>query len=237
MKVFFISRGRGACAPRYFSRCLPAIRYVLLSALLAFRYDLPAQIPVEIFGGEKKASFDLMFFKFFKNKEGENSKILFFSRERVVLDYNPANPPQFGFTEALSYNHPALKGFGPVLVGQALNRGAFAKTGLQYARVTKTTTLFGWSVVELNRKPDIDLFLLIRYTPGLGKKWHLFSQIESINTLPTQKTTDFSFVQRLRIGLKNRDWQFGIGGDFAETGRKTHVASQNIGLFLRHEFF
>lgn len=44
---------------------------------LVYLQDVSAQIPVEIFGGDKKTSFDLMFFKFFKNKEGKNSKFLF----------------------------------------------------------------------------------------------------------------------------------------------------------------
>jgi len=198
-----------------------------------------AQIPVEIFGGDKKASFDLMFFKFFKNKNGQNSPFLFFSRERAVVDYKQTatnNLPQFGFTEALSYNHPALKGFAPVLVGQVLNNGTFAKTGIQYAHVSKTFTLFGWSVVSLDRKANVDLFLLVRYTPELSEKWHLFSQVELINALPTDKTTNYTLTQRLRLGLKRADWQFGFGGDFSAIGRDRFTHTQNTGLFLRHEF-
>jgi hypothetical protein len=89
-----------------------------------------AQIPVEILGGDKKVSFDLMFFQFFKNKAGHHSKFLFFSRERAVIDYKQtitSNLPQFGFTEAISYNHPQLKGFAPVVVGQILNRARLPK--------------------------------------------------------------------------------------------------------------
>jgi hypothetical protein len=214
-------------------------KFILCLFMLAFCKVVSAQIPVEVFSGDKKASFDLMFFKFFKNKEGQNSKFLFFSRERAVVDYKQtsiSNLPQFGFTEALSYNHPALKGFAPVLVGQVLNRGTFAKAGMQYAHVSKTFTLFGWSVVSLDRKTDIDLFLLLRYTPKLSEKWQLFSQIELINALPTEKNSNFSFTQRLRLGLKKQDWQFGLGGDFSAIGRDNYTNTQNTGLFIRHEF-
>ena len=211
----------------------------MVLAFLFLKSEARAQIPVEIFAGDEKASFDLLFFKFFKNKAGQNSKFLFFSRERALMDYKQtsgSNLPQFGFTEAISYNHPALKGFAPVVVGQILNRGIFAKTGVQYAHVSTTFTVFGWSVVELDEKPDIDVFLLLRYTPKLSKKWHLFSQIELINALPTDKTAHFNFTQRLRLGLKKADWQFGVGSDFSTIGKKTYTASQNIGLFFRHEF-
>lgn len=206
---------------------------------LVYLQDVSAQIPVEIFGGDKKTSFDLMFFKFFKNKEGKNSKFLFFSRERAVIDYKQtptSNLPQFGFTEALSFNHAALKGFAPVLVGQVLNRGVFAKTGIQYAHISKILTVFGWSVVELDKKPDIDVFLMFRYTPKLSEKWHLFSQIELINALPTDKIANYNFTQRLRLGLKKADWQFGLGGDFTAIGRNEFINTQNAGVFLRHEF-
>lgn len=214
-------------------------KFIFCFFVLVFWQNISAQIPVEIFGGDKKASFDLMFFKFFKNKQSQNSKFLFFSRERAVIDYQQtatSNLPQFGFTEAVSYNHPALKGFAPVMVGQVLNRGTFAKTGVQYAHISKTLTVFGWSVVELDKKPDVDVFLLLRFTPKLSEKWHLYSQIEFINTLPTDKTAYFNFTQRLRLGVKKADWQFGLGGDFSAVGRGDFSNTSNMGIFLRHEF-
>lgn len=207
--------------------------------LLACCQKLPAQIPVEVFLGDKKASFDLMFFKFFKNKADQNSKFLFFSRERAVVNYQQtttSNLPLFGFTEAVSYNHRALKGFAPVLVGQVLNGGTFAKTGIQYARISKTITLFGWSVVSLKTNPDVDFFLLLRFTPKLNGHWRLFSQLELINALPTEKTGYFSFNQRVRLGLKRKEWQFGLGADFSSIGRGRYANTQNTGGFIRHEF-
>jgi hypothetical protein len=213
------------------------ISIVILSVFWA--QIVPAQIPVEIFGGDKKASFDLMFFKFFKNKAGQNSKFLFFSRERAVVDYkqtSTTNLPQFGFTEAISYNHRALKGFAPVMVGQILNRGTFAKTGVQYAHISKNTTIFGWTVAELKSKPSMDVFLLLRYTPKLTEKLHLYTQMETSNSFPTTESKTFSFVQRLRLGLKIKDWQFGAAADFSQSGRTQFSKTENSGLFLRHEF-
>jgi hypothetical protein len=213
--------------------------FLSIVVLLLWASMAQAQIPVEIFSGDKKLSFDLLFFKYFKNQAGQNSKFLFFSRERAVMDYqqtSSSNLPQFGFTEALSYQHQALKGFAPVLVGQVLNRGTFAKAGLQYAHVSKMLTLFGWSVLSLDHKADVDLFLLLRYTPKLGEKWSLFSQAELINALPTDKTANYTFTQRLRLGLKKEAWQFGLGSDFSAMGRGPYTQTQNLGLFLRHEF-
>ena len=156
-----------------------------------------------------------------------------------MVDYRQTttnNLPQFGFTEALSYNHPALKGLAPVLVGQVLNRGTYAKTGVQYARISGQITVFSWTVVGLSRQPDIDLFLLLRYTPKLSEKWRLFTQIELINTFPTRENAAYTFTQRLRLGVKKQDWQFGVGCDLSTFGRNNFSGTQNTGLFLRHEF-
>lgn len=208
-------------------------------ALLTMGACATAQIPVEVFAGHERATIDVLFFKFFKNKEGSNTRWLFFNRNRVAVDYRMTSTaflPQFGFTEAVSYNHPRLKGFAPVAVGQVLNRGVFAKAGLQYAHIAKNYTLFSWAVLELRDSPGIDYFLLARYTPRLTEQLNLFSQLELVNTFPTAETNNFSFVQRLRLGLKAGDWQFGAGADFSQLGRKNYFTSRNVGAFLRHEF-
>jgi hypothetical protein len=208
-------------------------------ALLGYLSTVQAQIPVEILAGDKKATFDLMFFKFFKNNTDQNTKWLFFSRERASIDYQQSASaflPQFGFTEAVSYNHPALKGFAPVLVGQILNRGTAAKTGIQYAHVSKHFTFFSWAVTELNKETSQDLFVLLRFTPALNDKIKFYSQLESFNIFPSVETKVFSFTQRLRLGLKIREWQFGLGADFNQSGRKKYTHSENSGVFLRHEF-
>lgn len=200
-----------------------------------------AQIPVEVFVGHKKTTLDIMFFKFFKNPEGQNSKWLFFNRNRSAIDYQMNTQtgqylPQFGFTEAISYNQPALKGFAPVAVASILNRGVYPKAGVQFAKIGKNYTIFSWTVAELLKNPNIDFFFLARFTPSLSQKLNLFSQIELVNAFPSATQNPFSLTQRYRLGLKVKAWQFGAGADFSQTGRKTLVKTNNLGGFLRYEF-
>ncbi len=198
-----------------------------------------AQIPVEILLGYEKTSFDLMFFKYLKKHDGNNSRVLFFNRNRASIDYRQTSStylPQFGFTEALSYNHPAWKGFAPVLVAQLLNRGIYPKAGLQYARLAKDFTFFSWVVTELQAEPNVDFFVLTRYTPPLSERLHLYTQLELVNAFPTVENKTFSLIQRFRLGLKVKDWQYGLGIDFNQNGRNTWTNTDNLGLFLRHEF-
>lgn len=214
--------------------------YLLLAVTsLLFRSTAFAQIPVEVFAGNAKSTVDIMFFKFFKNNEGKNSRFLFFNRNRASVDYGmttTTNLPQFGFTEAFSYNHQRLKGFAPVVVAQVLNRGVYAKAGIQYVSIKKNFTVFSWLVSETNRHPMIDYFFLGRYTPRLTDKSNLFVQAELINAMPTQDQGNFSLAQRVRIGLKLREFQVGVGADFTEAGRYTYKTTSNIGGFLRYEF-
>ncbi|MFM7855752.1 MAG: hypothetical protein ACKO96_28470, partial [Flammeovirgaceae bacterium] len=115
-----------------------------------------SQIVVEGFVGDQKTTADILFFKYFKNKEGNNSTFLFFNRNRASMDYRQTSNaylPQFGFTEAVSYNHPALKGFAPVAVVQIFNTGTFPKIGVQYFHQKKHFMFFTWAVIETMQKP------------------------------------------------------------------------------------
>lgn len=198
-----------------------------------------AQIPVEVFGGHQRATLDILFFKFFKSNSGENSRFLFFNRNRASIDYRQTSTaylPQFGFTEAISYNHPRLKGFAPVLVAQVFGSGVYPKAGMQYVHSSAFVTVFSWLVSETLRSPALDYFLLLRLTPRLNDNLNLFFQAESVNTWGTERGSRFSFTQRGRLGLKRREWQFGIGVDLNQTGRVEYSHFSNTGLFVRHEF-
>lgn len=212
------------------------LKILLMAALLS--KGAVAQIPVEVFAGNEKATIDVMFFKFFSNSKNEPSRFLFFNRNRASVDYKMTPTErlqQFGFTEAVSYNHPGLKGFAPVFVAQIFNSGVYPKTGVQYVHFNEKLIIFSWLVSQTLQNPDIDYFLLFRYTPVLTSKIKLFMQFESLNTIPTN-AGNYSFSQRLRLGLKFQRIQTGLGADLAEKGRHSFDFSANSGIFLRYEF-
>lgn len=220
------------------------MRKAIIIILIGICSTAKAQIPVEIFAGHEKTTFDIMFFKFFKDKQGVNSRWLFFNRNRASVDYRMTSAtylPQFGFTEAISYNHEKLKSFAPVFVTQLLNRGVFPKVGIQYAHISKNMTIFSWLVCETLEKPDLDFFLLFRYTPKLTENVNLFTQVESVNAFPTVSTENLSFTQRIRLGIQLKTYQFGTGADFNQSGfnqsgNTAFTKIYNIGGFIRHEF-
>jgi hypothetical protein len=212
---------------------------LIIMAIVLFKGNAIGQIPVEIFTGDKKATVDIMFFRFFKNNAGENSKFLFFNRNRAGIDYEMSRTekqPQFGFTEAISYNHPKLKGFAPVFIGQVFNAGIYPKAGLQYVHLTNQITIFSWIVSETLQNPRLDYYLLFRFTPKISEKTGLFTQVESLNTFPTNEADRYAFSQRIRLGLKKQKFQFGVGTDLSETGRDSLTLTANSGIFIRYEF-
>lgn len=213
--------------------------FFVVMAMLLFRGIASAQIPVEVFAGHKKATVDIMFFKFIKNKEGHNSRFLLFNRNRASIDYamtKTTNLPQFGFTEGFSYNHEKWKGFAPVIVASILNRGVYPKAGIQFVKIKKDYTIFSWLVAETLKDANVDFFFLARYTPRLTAKVNLFSQVELVNAFPSVAQNNFSFTKRFRLGLKIKEFQLGAGLDLSQSGRNDFLKTENYGGFLRYEF-
>lgn len=219
--------------------CISIKVFSLVIVMLLFRGITVAQLPIEVFAGQEKTTVDIMFFKFFKNKEKQNSKLLFFNRNRASIDYKmteTTNLPQFGFTEAISYNDQKLKGVAPVVVLQVFNKGVYPKAGIQYSKIEKDYTIFSWLVCETLKNPTMDFFFLGRYTPKLTEGLNLFTQVELVNAFPCALKNNFNFVQRIRVGFKLKEFQFGAGIDLVENGRVIYTNTNNIGGFLRYEF-
>ncbi len=212
------------------------IRSIVLLLVWSETYS---QIPIEVFGGHEKTTLDVLFFKYLKNSKNDNSKFLFFNRNRASMDYRQSSTaylPTFGFIEAISYNHPGLKGFAPVAVIQIFNSGLFPKAGVQYFHHKGDFTFFSWLVCETMSKPNIDFFILTRLEPKLTDKLNLFAQLELVNAIPTETDAIHNYIQRVRLGLKIKTWQFGLGSDFNEFGNGTLANTNNLGAFLRYEF-
>ncbi|MBI3219360.1 MAG: hypothetical protein HYZ44_07600 [Bacteroidetes bacterium] len=216
------------------------ILVILLTLTLVLRIQVSAQtVPLEIFAGDSKATLDLLLMRNLKRADETKSHFLFFTRSSVTLDYKEnshSNLPQFALTEALSYNIKSWKGFAPVTVVQIFNRGTFLKAGIQYLRQRSQFTLFSWAVSDLSNQPAFDIFVVTRFTPAITDKLHLYSQLELLNSWPTQLEGNTSYTQRIRFGIKQSQVQFGLAMDLTEVGKEKFTSTLNTGLFLRYEF-
>jgi hypothetical protein len=212
---------------------------VLVLVLGLFSFQIQAQIPVEIFAGKEKAGIDLMFFRLFKGKDGKDSRFLFFNRNRAVADWRHTDStflPQFGFTEAFSWQIPGGKGFAPVALVQVLNTGVYPKAGVQWYRQLGQLTLFTWLVTELKSSPLLDGFLLLRYTHPLTENWALYGQGEGLITQSISQSSNRRTLQRIRLGIQFRDYQLGGGLDLSQVAGLPALSTKRPSLFIRHVF-
>jgi hypothetical protein len=77
---------------------------------------------------------------------------------------------------------------------------------------------------------------MTRYEPSLSDRLSLFTQVELVNTFPTEADGNHNYIQRMRMRLKMKEWQFGFRSDFNEFGINALAITTNIGALLRHEF-
>lgn len=63
-----------------------------------------------------------------------------------------------------------------------------------------------------------------------------YAQIKEQAQLPYYCLKNQVFTQRLRLGLKRKEFQFGLAADFSQKGRNAFLATGNSGGFLRYEF-
>ena len=211
----------------------------LLSALLLFNIVIEAQISTEVFAGDKKATFDVLFFKPFRDSEGKNSDWVFFNREKLTIDYKMTpdkNKPFFVTLQSVSYNPSVLGGFGPVAVSLITNEGMYPKLGMQYVKFNEDFMFFGWLICETLKDPDVDLYLYAKYTPLISGKTRLFAQIETNSTFPAWPGGEPSLYQVMRLGLKWEGFQTGLGLDLTQKGEGDVRTTENTGIFVRYEF-
>jgi hypothetical protein len=214
-------------------------RIVLIGLVLAVFGNAKAQTPFEVFAGNKKASVDVLFFKWFKNHNEKNTPWLLFNRSRGVMDYEQTttqNLPQMGIVNSISYNLPQLKGVAPVINATILNRGVLGRAGVQFYKRKNAITLFTWLVYDIVDNEVVDFYVLTRYEPKLTEKWSIFSQLELINAFSVEANGGNAHVQRIRLGLKRNLWQFGLGADNSQINNSDFFMNNNAGIFIRHEF-
>jgi len=60
--------------------------------------------------------------------------------------------------------------------------------------------------------------------------------LELLNSAATSHQNNFSFTQRLRFGLKLKEFQLGLGTDISQMGTSNFTVYYNNGVFLRYEY-
>lgn len=208
---------------------------LLISLFLAFA--LQAQVPFEHMIGTENASFDVLFAKPLKMKAGDNSPFGLFTRNRVEFPSftDKQNAPFFLSLNILSFNLKWTGNLNPVLQAQVDNFGFTLKTGLQWLHIAEKHFFLIIATYDFYTRPLIDNFLVYRWFPRLSSKLQGFLQFEMVNLVPLREGVNV-LKQRLKLGRKKGEWQYGLGLDHNLIGVSQLQSSLNPGVFLRYEF-
>lgn len=196
---------------------------VLLMAL----YWLPIQAQsVELMPGTEYFFADVQFFK----PLDKQFRTTIFHRTRVQLDYDN----QSSFFTAGYFNYTTSAGFGPSLVSRLDNDGGNLDLGVHYYHEGGQATFFGLLSASLTDGGILSWFSIFRFTPPLTKTWKLYTSVELFTVL--RKADHAASIQRLRLGLSHRSYQFGLGVNLLELGNDFSFLNENYGLFVRRTF-
>ncbi len=181
---------------------------------------------IELMAGSERVFTDVQWLEFL-NREMDWS---LFSRARSTVDYeNNTNL----FTGAyLNYTTPS--GFGGTVVGRIASAGSGVDTGVHYFKAGESFMMYALASLTLVQGPGTSWFSITRFTPKIDDKWKLYSSLELFSSFDYEQH-QFS-TQRLRMGLDNRGYQFGLAVNISETGKEVVHSDTNPGFFIRKQF-
>lgn len=180
---------------------------------------------LEIMTGNERIFADVQWLKFINSKKHWSV----FSRTRATVDYD--NNTDL-FTGAY-LNYTFGNGLGGSLVGKIANSGGGLDAGAHIFKSKKDWMLFGLASVSLKNELEYSWFSIFRFTPNINNRLKLYSSLELFNLL--KRKNHLISVQRIRIGLEYRKFQFGIAGNLTEIG-ENWITQSNIGGFIRRSF-
>ena len=181
---------------------------------------------LEIAPGNKNVFADLQWLKPFDQRY----RWSLFSRTRMTVDYdNRAN-----LFSGAYLNLTSKMGFGGSLVGKiSQTAGAGADAGVHFFKSKPISMLFALATVGLRQHLEYSWFSILRFTPKINERWKWYTSLELFHLF--NKNGHAFSVERVRVGLDFRGYQFGVAANFQQTGMDFKT-NDNLGGFIRKSF-
>ncbi|WP_462251787.1 hypothetical protein [Ekhidna sp.] len=180
----------------------------------------------EFMGGTERIFVDVQWLETFDDER----KWSLFSRTRATAeDRENTNL----FTGAY-LNYTTTSGFGGTILGRISSLGAGSDVGIHFFKATKEWMVYALISTELNAERAYSWFSIVRFTPELNEKWRLYNSLELFSNF--NKNGHVVSVQRIRAGLKNQNYQFGLAINLSGLGPEYDPTDANPGIFVRKEF-
>lgn len=204
---------------------------VLTLVLLSFVYHYCiAQIPVQVFGGNKAIEYNFLWYKDIDNK----GKVNLFNFTFFTVDYQDLSRNTYEIYQVATYNF--TKNWGLASGGRFTSGQFVPQIAISYQLETNDLYLNIFPTVQyLSNQQQVgySLFGLLFYKPKINDNWKMFNQL-AFEPLFNSKEHIYSY-QQIRIGLGYKEsFQFGIGVNLEQIGI-TNSTSSNLGFFIRKE--
>lgn len=181
---------------------------------------------IELMPGTERVFADVQWLKPFDDE----FRWSIFSRSRVTVDYNENTDL---FTGAY-LNYTTTSGFGGTVLGKVSSNGAGGDAGVHFFKARRLLLVYALVSVGLESDPSWSWFSIVRYRPELSKNWKLYTSLELFTALGSEGHR--GSVQRLRLGLDRKTWQFGLALNLSGRGRDYEQTDANPGVFIRKQF-
>ena len=179
----------------------------------------------EVMPGTERIFIDAQYLKFLD----QNNRLSLFSRARATAEYD--EPVTDLFTGGyLNYTTPS--GFGGTILGRIGSNAAGIDAGIHYFKASKSFMIYALPSVNIGDELLYSWFSIIRYTPQLKKEWKLYSSLELFSAFG--QIGHLSSVQRIRLGLDKKAYQFGAAINLDES--RFSETDINPGVFFRKSF-
>ncbi|MEO0468464.1 MAG: hypothetical protein AAF206_02495 [Bacteroidota bacterium] len=199
-------------------------RLSLILLLGFFSNQLSGQ-SLELMLGHERIFADVQWLKFID----QDRHWSIFSRTRATVDYDN----QTDLFSGAYLNYTLKNGLGASVIGKIANSGAGADAGVHLFKLKPKWMLFALVSAGLKDELEYSWFSIFRFTPKLNDQWKFYSSLELFSLF--RQGNHLVSVQRLRLGLDHRQFQFGVAGNFTEVGADW-TGRSNLGLFVRKAF-
>ncbi|MGB0523394.1 MAG: hypothetical protein ACPGJS_10570 [Flammeovirgaceae bacterium] len=153
-----------------------------------------------------------------------------FSRSRATVDYEE----QTNLFTGAYLNYTSKSGFGGTVLGRIATSGAGMDGGIHFFKAKKSFLIYALASIELNSELGYSWFSITRFTPNITEQWKLYTSLELFSNL--NKDGHVVSVQRIRAGVDQQGYQFGLALNLTEFGEISRITDRNFGIFLRKEF-
>lgn len=191
-----------------------------------------APIPIEAFASDKGLLMQMVVSKHL----APTSNFGMFALLEYFGDYeNDNSKNQFIGQTYLTYD--IWKGIS-VVGGTAINHvnGFRPTAGLQYVLVKNDFFVLLLPRVDLTESNNLEAFGILEYKPKFNENWGLYTRFQGLYNHNTRADLHEVSYARLRVGLSYKNYQFGLGANFASYGPTKHNEN-SFGVFVRTQLF